>query len=355
MHSKGIAMNTRSSKIALTFALLALQSPLFAQPDQAPAGADAGDQVIHVRTHSFVLHDSKREKDLPVRVVYPDTFTTDGSAPTIIFSHGAGGSGNFYNPLATEWATHGYIVILPTHSDSLVENAGEDSDTTRGDRVRELLKRRREGARGAGGLDFSDWANRPRDVSFLIDQLDEIESQVPAINDRIDSDRIGVGGHSFGAFTAQLIGGTDPIGPGEFSDQRAQCVLHISPQGVGGLLTESSWDTFVGPALTISGDNDEGRNGEPAIWRRDGFDRSPEDTHTLLWIDDAYHNFGGISGRVLPGPNHGPANPHHVDLVKRATLAFWDHHLRDTSDDVDAFAKLLSTQLKGEPVSVEHN
>ena len=107
--------------------------------------------------------------------------------------------------------------------------------------------------------------------------------------------------------------------------------------------------------MTISGDNDEGRNGEPAIWRRNGFDRSPPDSQTLVWINDAYHNFGGISGRVLPGPDQGPANPHHVDLVKRASLAFWDHHLRDQSADTDALGDQLRDDFKGDAVSIENN
>jgi len=325
------------------------------QPASTPENNQVETQQVRVVEHSIELHDTDRNKDLSIRIVYPERFSEDGPAPTIVFSHGAGGSGNFYNPLAHHWATSGYIVILPTHSDSLVESAGEGADSSRRERIREILKRRREGERGVGGLDFSYWANRPRDVSFIIDQLDEIETRVPAIENRIDHDRIGVGGHSYGAFTAQLIGGTDPLGPGEFADPRVRCVLLISPQGVGGLLTESSWDSFVGPALTISGDNDEGRNGEPAIWRRDGFDRSPENTHTLMWIEDAYHNFGGISGRILPGPDQGPANPVHVQYVQDATNAFWNHHLRNRSDDVDAFADELRKSLANEPIEIENN
>lgn len=351
---KGNAMHTRISTFLLALAIHAAPTLAAAQPDQTPAKVDAGDPTLNVETRSFVLHDSDRDKDLPIRVVYPETFTTDGPVPTIIFSHGAGGSGNFYNPLVFEWASLGYIVILPTHSDSLVGVASPES-STRGERLREALKRRRAGERGVDGLDFTDWANRPRDVSFIIDQFDEIESRIPAIEDRIDHDRVGVGGHSYGAFTAQLIGGTDPLGPGEFADARVQCVLLISPQGVGGLLTESSWDAFVGPALTISGDNDEGRNGEPAVWRREGFDRSPDDTHTLMWIDDAYHNFGGISGRILPGADQGPENPEHVRYVQHATHAFWDHHLRDLSGDVDAFADDLRDAFENEPIEIENN
>ncbi len=349
---KGSVMLTRLTQLALVFTLLI--TPALAQPQQSPSGAHAIEALVKVQTHSFVLRDDKREKALPVRVVYPDQFAADGPAPIIIFSHGAYGSGGMYSPLAFDWAMHGYIVILPTHSDSLAIDGDK--------KIRELFegtlernRRQRRGDNRRGGMDFADWPNRPRDISFVIDSLDEVEKQVPEIASRIDHDRIGVGGHSFGAFTAQLVGGTDPIGPGEFADPRATCQLLISPQGIGGLLTESSWKTFPGPALTISGDNDEGRNGEPAIWRRDGFDHSPPDSQTLLWIDGAYHNFGGISGRVLPGPDHGPANPHHVELVQRATRAFWDHHLRDASDDTDAFADQLRVVLKGEAVSIENN
>ena len=345
-------MRNRIISIASLFVVLAPANAA-TQPASTPGSTQAPSPVAHAQQHAFVLHDAKREKDLPIRVLYPDQFQQDGPVATIIFSHGAGGSGDYYNPLAQHWASHGYIVILPTHSDSigrLTKDGVRDLFNTN----REGERRRRGSARGL--IDLTDWANRPRDISFIIDSTDLIEQQVPAIEGRIDPDRIGVGGHSFGAFTAQLIGGTDPLGPGDFTDPRSRCELLISPQGLGGLLTERSWKGFTGPALTITGDNDEGRNGEPANpWRRDPYDHSPPDTHTLLWIDDAYHNFGGISGRILPGPDQGPANPQHVELVQRATLAFWNHHLRNASDDTDAFADQLRVLMKDESVSIENN
>lgn len=351
--------------LSLGFLMIAARAQALGQPQASPGGVDAGDASGAIESVSLVLHDDARGKDLAVRVVYPETFRDQGPAPTIIFSHGAGGSGTMYGPLAHHWASAGYIVILPTHSDSLLGRqipgqAGEgDGEQTVGQRVRERIRQRRGnaggGREGLGGIDLSDWPNRPRDVSFVIDSLDVIERSVPALVARIDRDRVGVGGHSFGAFTAQLIGGVDPLGPAVFADPRARCVLLISPQGVGGLLTEQSWSAFPGPALTITGDNDTGHNGEPAIWRRDGFDLSPADTHTLLWVTGAYHNFGGISGRVLPLPDQGPENPAHVALVQRATLAFWDHHLRDASGNTDAFADELRQRLKGEDVQIENN
>jgi dienelactone hydrolase len=358
-------MSHRTKLILVTVTLL-LSTQLVASPPRQGAGisrisfAPYGPEY-RIASYSLVLRDNKRDKDLPINVVYPYNFPTQKtSLPTIVFSHGAGGSGNMYQPLAQFWATQGYIVILPTHSDSIVLKRKSEDDTNVNERrrmqSRRLYRRGLEnGSLVAGAIDFSDWANRPRDISYIIDSLDEIEKQTPLNNQAIDRDRIGVGGHSYGAFTSQLINGTDPLGPADFTDPRATCALLISPQGTGGLFTKDAWDNFQGPALTITGDNDEGREGQPATWRREPYDHSPPNTHTLLWINDAYHNFGGISGQVLPLPDQGPENPTHVQLVQNATLAFWNHHLKDQSHDIAQFADTLEQRLDSDEVIIEHN
>ena len=146
------------------------------QPEQTPAGVDSGSAMIHVVERSFVLHDVDRDKDLPIRVVYPDRFSQEGRIPTIIFSHGAGGSGEMYSPLAFEWATHGYIVILPTHSDSVTAKQSGDEEGSIRDRLKNRRSRNKDSRGLAGGIDLSDWANRPKDISFIIDSLDLIEN-----------------------------------------------------------------------------------------------------------------------------------------------------------------------------------
>ncbi|MGJ8637103.1 MAG: alpha/beta hydrolase family protein [Phycisphaerales bacterium] len=314
------------------------------------------DNLHPITQRNITLHDTQRDKDLPLRVIYPTNLQPDTPTPTIIFSHGAGGAGTNYDPLALHWATQGYIVLLPTHSDSITTNAPTTSGRPFIQRLHNRkTARAKRNARLGPDFDFTDWPNRPRDISFVIDSVSTIESIIPDLAGRIDPNRIGVGGHSYGAFTAQLIAGTDPIGPGNFTDSRSRCQLLISPQGSGGLLNNTSWNTFTGPSFTITGDNDTGRNGEPATWRREPFDNSPPNTHTLLWIDDAYHNFGGIAGQVLPLPDQGPENPTHVQIVQTATLAFWDHHLRNESQDIPAFADTLESQLESQAVSIEHN
>src|SRR5687767_2202008 len=78
------------------------------QPTTQPLGSN--------RSHTTILHDVKRNKDLPLTLFIPDA---PGPHPLIVFSHGAGGSGEYYRPLVAGWVRNGYVVICPTHADSI--------------------------------------------------------------------------------------------------------------------------------------------------------------------------------------------------------------------------------------------
>ena len=64
----------------------------------------------------LVLHDAQRNKGLHVKVTYPQTA---GKFPVIVFSHGYGGSKDTYASLVEYWAARGYVIIQPTHDDSI--------------------------------------------------------------------------------------------------------------------------------------------------------------------------------------------------------------------------------------------
>ena len=49
--------------------------------------------------------------------------------------------------------------------------------------------------------------NRPRDVSFAIDELERLNREASPWQHRLDLDHIGVAGHSFGAFTTLACAG----------------------------------------------------------------------------------------------------------------------------------------------------
>ncbi len=255
---------------------------------------------------NFELQDSERNKVLPFRATFP----TDAKErlPVIVWSHGLYGSQDFYDPLVNHWARHGYLVLQPTHSDSLRRGSGLKNPT-------------------------SDWANRPKDVTFLLDSI----KNHPVLSSYADLSRVGMGGHSYGAHTTLLLNGAEPRVGGSLSDPRPLAFVAISPQGADRLLTDSSWKGIKRPTLFISGDNDKGRKGDPPSWRLEPFQGSPAGQKYLLWIKDAYHNFGGISG--ARHSESGPPKGDHVALVKSATLAFWDKYLKG---DIDA-ARLVDS------------
>ncbi|MCX7992856.1 MAG: hypothetical protein N2651_04210 [Fimbriimonadales bacterium] len=281
------------------------------KPSQLDWAYKPNDGAYAVRAVSnLTLRDAKRNKDLQLRITYPDA---KGSFPIIVWSHGATGTKDLYQPLIRYWASHGYICIQPNHSDSIAIT----------------------GRQGLSPGIFRDWDSRPQDISFILDSLDEIEAKVPELKGRLNRKSIGVGGHSFGAHTSQLLAGATSVSNGmrkSHADKRPVAFLLVSPQGIGrqmGGLDAQSWQTLTRPFMVITGTNDRGLMGEKWEWRLDPWKYARSKEKYLLVIEGAWHGFGGIAGvRAGAFRNSGPENPTHVMYVKTTSLAFWDAYLK---------------------------
>jgi len=264
---------------------------LGAEPQTAPYKVAAGPYVVET-VDEVVLHDAQREKDLPVFVSYP---RGDGKFPVIVFSHGAMGSGDMGFPIVQHWTSHGYVVLCPTHADSIKLQRGAGRDAAAGARG-SLLSR-------ALGEDNS--TSRPQDVTFLLDSLDVLEEKVPALHGKLDRDRVGVGGHSLGAFTAQVVGGATlklggQDGPRSLADPRVKAILQLSGQGKDQQgLHEHSWDNIKLPMMCVTGSLDRGAQGQGPEWRRDPFRCSPPGDKYFLFIEGAHH--GSFTGKMVAG------------------------------------------------------
>lgn len=166
----------------------------------------------------------------------------------------------------------------------------------------------------------------------MIDSLDRIEAMVPGLKGKMDKSTIGVGGHSFGAHTAQLVAGTTTVEPGRtrtsHADPRPKAFVLISPQGRGMLLDNHSWDQLTRPVLTVTGSKDWGRNGDPPDWRLDPYRLAASKQNYLLYIEGAQHGFGGIASHV-PYNNAGPTDPDQLACVQSITTAFWNLYLKE--------------------------
>ncbi len=263
-----------------------------------------------VNLEDLVLHDAKRGLDIECRVHSP---AVGAKLPLIVFSHGFGADRTAFTPIAQHWAAHGYVVVAPSHSDGFGKSKGKGP------------------AVPAGGLPAlmknatSKIENRVGDVVFIMDSIEQLYTKVPALRGRVDPARIGVGGHSLGAYTAMLVGGvTADIGERQarsFKDDRVRCILPISGQGTGQQgLTESSWASLKLPMMTMTGSLDKGAGGQGPEWKKEPFKFSPPGDKYLVFIEGANHvAFGGA----------GSHDSGIADAVKASTLAFWDAYLKD--------------------------
>jgi predicted dienelactone hydrolase len=277
----------------------------------APA-YDTGEGSLHVANASFSLHDGKRSKDLPVTAYFPKE---NGAFPVIVFSHGALGSGRSYVNLLSFWASRGYVCLAPTHDDSL---------SLHGQQIRE------QGGRQVAREEFtqlfhdpSGWKNRAADVSFVISSFDEIQKLEPQLKGKLDVARVGVGGHSYGAYTTNLVAGALVDLPEEkshsFKEDRAHAFLILSGAGPAQMgLTEHSWDHCEKPMMFETGSRDPGASGEGPLWRLHAYDSCPSGDKFSVYIDNATH-FTFVGRR----------DSKEFDVVKASSIAFWDAYLKD--------------------------
>jgi len=271
------------------------------------------DAATSATMQDLTIRDEKRGIDIDCRIQLP---AGRQKIPLIVFSHGFGADRTAFTPIAQHWADHGFVVISPSHRDGFGKSKGKDGGLPAGG-LPALLKNA-----------VHKIENRVGDIAFIFDSLDLLTAKIPALKDRIDRGRIGVAGHSLGAYTTMLVGGvTADIGEVKarsFKDERVRCILPISAQGTGQQgLTETSWAHLTIPMLGVTGSLDKGAGGQNAEWKKEPFKFSAAGDKYLVFIEGANHvSFGGAT------------SGHITDAVKAGTLAFWNAYLKE-----DAAAK----------------
>lgn len=251
-------------------------------------------------------------RNLPIRVTWPKG---GKNRPVIVFSHGYMGSENGYKPLAEHWASYGFIVVQPRHADSI-----QGKSTT-------------EKLRSASFNDprsFGDPLLRVTEDQYLVDHLAEVCAEVGA--PLPDLEHIGVGGHSYGGQTAALAAGATNLRGGK-AIKEASAFLLLCP----GTTTypPQAFEAMTKPMLVVSGTKDSiGSRGimqdRDPVKRQDPFLYCKPGNKFLLWMEDAHHDLGGISGvRYLGG---GPADPDALRATKATTTAFWLAYLNSSEE-----------------------
>ncbi len=255
----------------------------------------------------------------------------DSGSPLVIYSHGAAGTRHAGSYGAEHLAAWGYVVIAVQHQGSdrmaLPESGG--------------LRNLRE-AIWAMLEDPQQWRDRNADVSFVISEaLAGRLNRVPAL----DPDRIGIMGHSYGAFTSMASAGMTldfPDAPNQsLRDPRIRAAVAYSPQGPGQMGLESdAWDQIDIPVLLLTGTEDHGiqhatEEGFDWTWRCTGYEmmaqrvpdehRPPAQAFMGVIQDGNHGTFGDVSQFDR---QRAQRDPRHHDWINQVTLAFFDAHLR---------------------------
>lgn len=315
--------------------------------------AKGGAGPYAVRTVRTTLHDDERGRDVEILIRAPKLAldasgrpTDDSSFPLVVFSHGMGGSREAFEDLSERWASNGYVVVHPTHTDSL------ELRRKQGEAMPRPLETLRNSLSKVHPMDRRD------DAAFVIDRVADVaaKADLPPRADgspRIDAAHIGMAGHSAGALTTQLVagvkargGGTGHLVPASVGDPRVACAIVISGQGTSNrMFTKDSWSDLSMPMLVISGSNDyAGVGNETPESRREPFERAKPGDKYLLFMEGATHSSyqGKAKTMQFLGEKAPPDLAMIVDATASSTLAFLDAYLKS---DANARAYLASEKL----------
>ncbi len=163
---------------------LALKRPQIDIPFDPTQLGSAQVQVL-----SLNLNDEERRREIPVDVYWSTAASPD--KPLIVFTHGLGSVRTELRYLAEHLASHGYIVAALEHPGS--------NET----HVRNALKGK------APLLEAEEFLHRPKDVSFVLDQLKTLNQTSGTLQGKLAPERVMVVGYSVGGSTALSLAGAE--------------------------------------------------------------------------------------------------------------------------------------------------
>ncbi len=156
----------------------------------------------------FEWADPNRPKETVPTNLYLPTGKFLKPLPLVVISHGLGEDQNTFQYLAEHLASHGYAVAVPAHTQ------------TDAQAITSVLDGYSSPPPPTAAI------NRPKDISFVIDQLE----RNPRFSKLINTQKVAVVGHSYGGFTALAVGGVvfDPGYNPQACDLQRSPTINIS-------------------------------------------------------------------------------------------------------------------------------
>lgn len=260
--------------------------------------------------------DQSRKREIPLRLYLP---AEAQAAPVILFSHGLGGSREMGNYMGEHWSGRGYVAVFLQHP-------GSDISVWKGKPVTQMMQAMKEAANAENFL------LRVKDVPAVLDQLDSWNREAGhLLAGRLDMDRVGMSGHSFGAVTTQAVSGQKAFMSGQsFTEARIKAAVAFSPSLPRGGNAKAAFGSVQIPWMLMTGTEDDSRIGNTTPEsRQQVYPALPPGNKYELVLFGAKHS--AFTDRALPG-DKGERNPNHHRVILALSTAFWDAYLRGDAE-----------------------
>ncbi|MEA3438496.1 MAG: hypothetical protein U9R43_18680 [Thermodesulfobacteriota bacterium] len=300
---------------------------------------------------------NRKNRRVPLKIHFP---AEGKNFPLVVFSHGGGGNWDSYIYQVRHLASHGYVVICTEHVYS------------NNKRVKYYMSRRGGRMKYKEALcrttrDPKAMLERPKDVSFAIDKAVFWDKDRKELAGKINTIKIGVMGHSYGAYTTLAICGAQPILDyleptvtsgkglaGNFRDQRITFGLAMSPQPPGSTyFNRDSYKTISCPLVGISGSKDTWKTFDDKLMaaeERWGFwVLLPEGNKYFLWLENADHFSFCDNPKAWIFQSKSCSD---VQRISKAMMVlFCDHFLKEKEEAKDKMNEEYANSLCGNVVT----
>lgn len=253
------------------------------------------------------------DRTLPLLVLYPaegspgdgaptaDAPPSKGPWPLIVFGHGLGGAGPNYVATMQVWASAGYVVVAPTFPLSNTNTPG--------------------------GTVSTDVPEQAKDETFVINwAIEQSQGDSGPLAGLIDTERIGVAGHSLGGFTA-LAAGYNACCQENRIDAIAEWAGGFGVRASGDAAAEADKVLDGPPLLIVHGDADGTVSYVRGVdvWNRTS---APKYFVTL------------VNGPHIPPYVQGLNDPA-AAVVTSSTLDFFDRYLKVDGKAIDRLTEMV--------------
>lgn len=281
---------------------------------QASVSPGESDEVPPTVRYSITITDMSwfdvgRGRTIPVRIYCPANVSE--RFPVVVFSTGLGRSRDDCAYLGRHWAGCGYVSVF-------VQHPGSDEGARSGVRPRKELQR--------AFYSPQNIRNRPLDIMFVLDRLEQMAHDGSAIGERLDMTRVGASGHDFGSQTVLALAGQVLPGQIAFHESRVKAVVAMSsPVPLGQVPLSVAYGDVSLPCLHITGTADNSIVGTTqAYQRRLPFDHTSAADQFLITLNGGDHMTYSGHIRAANGASDGMFHR----LIAESSTVFWDAYLK---------------------------